>query len=66
MCIFSLICVKAGSHSAILLYFYSETKEILYEPMNLKGVVYMLCTICLERAWELNNLLGKHYCVSVL
>ena len=27
---------------------------------------YILCTIYLERAWELNNYLSKLYCVSVL
>ena len=28
--------------------------------------IFILCTMYLERAWELNNYFGKLYCVSVL
>ena len=34
------MCIRCDLYQAILLYYHNEIKEMIYESVNLKGVVY--------------------------
>ena len=48
-------------YDMILLYYYAETKEMIYESVNLKGVVYEPKQFLIKMSLNVNNFLSVYH-----